>query len=82
MIRNGDICNKIRSLFPNIGECGTDMNIKFDIDLNSWVVDLKKDQHHLKTYIDANDVDSCLIGGKCIGLGIEVAQLQDNIKKV
>jgi len=56
--------------------------ISFDLDQNSWVVDLKKDKHHLKTYIEPNDVDACLVGGKCVGLGIEIAQLKDNITKV
>ena len=76
------ICKKIMELYPDIGECGIDINVTFDHTRDAWVVDLKKDHAHLKTYMDHPDADTCLIGKKCVGLGIEIAQLKGNIERL
>ncbi len=79
MLESQDICQKINTLFPEVGEFGKDIHVNFDSEKIFWVVDLKHKNRHLKTYVDSEDVDSCLVGGKCLGLGIEIAQLKDNI---
>ena len=82
MIDNEKLCEKIKELYPDIGECGMDVSVAYDDTQKAWTVHLKKDHHELKTYLEENDAESCMIGKKCVGLGIEVAQLRGNIERL
>ena len=77
-----ELCQKIQQLYPDIGECGINVDVNYDEDQNRWVVDLKKDQHHLKTFLEEGDAETCMEGRQCVSLGIEIAQLKDNITKM
>ena len=82
MIDNGTLCEKIRELYPDIGECGIDVKAEYDEGQKAWVVHLKKDHHGLKTYLEDGDAEKCMLGEKCLGLSIEVAQLKGNIERM
>lgn len=82
MIDKTQLCEKIREIYPDIGQCGIDMNVDYDTAQEKWVVDLKQDNHRLKTYLEDGDAELCLSGKQCVGLGIEIAQLRDNVEKV
>jgi uncharacterized protein (UPF0335 family) len=77
-----ELCSKIREIYPDIGECGIDVDANYDEKQNRWVVDLKKGRHHLKTYLEEGDAEACMQGRQCVSLGIEIAQLKDNIEKM
>ncbi|MFH2218684.1 MAG: hypothetical protein ABII68_03350 [Pseudomonadota bacterium] len=79
MIDKNKLCDKIQELYPDIGECGIDINVDYDEEQKTWVVDLKKDHHELKTFLESGDAESCMEGKQCVSLGIEIAQLRDNI---
>jgi hypothetical protein len=79
MIDKNQLCEKIREIYPDIGQCGIDVEVLFDANNQRWVVDLKKDHRHLKTYLEEGDAELCLAGKQCIGLSIEVAQLRGNL---
>jgi len=82
MIDKNTLCEKIREIYPDIGECGIDVDVAYDDAQNRWVVDLKKDDQHLKTYLEEGDAEFCLAGKQCVGLGIEIAQLRGNIERI
>jgi steroid delta-isomerase-like uncharacterized protein len=75
-----ELCDRIRSLYPEIGQCGIEVNVEFDEGKKIWAVDLKKDPHHLKTYLEPVDANTCMEGKQCVNLGIQIAQLVANIK--
>lgn len=75
-----ELCEKIRSLYPDIGECGIDLDVDYDETKKAWVVDLKKDQHELKTHLEPEDASMCMEGKQCVSLGIQIGQLKENIK--
>lgn len=75
-----ELCEKITSIYPDIGACGIDIDVVYDKEKKSWVVDLKKGAHELKHYLDVPDADSCLDGKQCVSLGLEIAQLKNNIE--
>jgi hypothetical protein len=77
-----ELCEKIRSLHPEIGECGIDLDVDWNDEKNTWVVDLKKDKHELKTHLEPEDADGCMDGKQCVSLGIQIAQLKANIESV
>jgi hypothetical protein len=75
------LCNQIRSIYPDIGACGIDVEVGWDEDSRAWVVDLRKDGHELMTYLNPDDVKRCLEGKECVHLGVQIAQLKGNITR-
>ena len=82
MIDKNELCEKIRKLYPNIGECGIDVNVDYDEEQQAWVVDLKKDHLKLKTFLEDGDAELCMLDKQCVSLGIEIAQLRDNLAQL
>jgi hypothetical protein len=82
MIDKKELCEKIRKLYPDIGECGIDVEADYDPREKTWVVHLKKNKQKLKTFLEEGDAEKCMLGQKCVGLGIEIAQLRANIERM
>jgi hypothetical protein len=82
MIDKNELCEKIRQLYPDVGECGIDVATEYDTSQKSWVVHLKKGSYRLKTFLEEGDAEKCMLGRKCVGLGIEIAQLRTNIERL
>jgi hypothetical protein len=76
------LCEKIRQLYPDIGQCGIDLDVVYDKAQKAWVVDLKKGRYELKTFLEDTDADQCMLGKQCVSLGIEIAQLRSNIERM
>lgn len=82
MLDKAQLCEKIREIYPDIGECGIDIDVEYDQQQKAWAVHLKKDRHELKHYLEAPDADACMEGKQCVSLGLEIAQLRDNIQQL
>jgi hypothetical protein len=80
MYSDKELCEKIRGIYPEIGECGIELAVRHDDAKKAWVVDLKKDEHELKHYLEPPDADACMEGKQCVALGLEIAQLRKNIQ--
>ncbi len=80
MPKKDELCQRIQSLYPDIGRCGIDVKVDFDEVKKAWVVDLKKGDHRLKTYLEPEDASTCMAGKQCVSLGLQIAQLVSNIK--
>jgi hypothetical protein len=82
MITQEELCKQIRMIYPDIGECGIDLNADYDGEMLRWAVTLKKDGRVLKTYLEPGDVEYCLLGKECLSLAIEINQLKDSIERM
>lgn len=82
MIDKNELCEKIRSIYPDIGECGVDITVDYDETKKVWIVDLKKNKFELKTHLEPEDADLCMAGKQCVGLGFQIAQLRSNIDRM
>jgi hypothetical protein len=82
MIDKDQLCEKIIALYPDIGQCGIDLNVEYDEEQKTWVVDLKKDKVELKTFLEEDDAEKCMGDQQCVSLGIEIAQLKANIERM
>jgi hypothetical protein len=79
MYSDQQLCSKISDMFPEIGECGINIQVTHDDDQKAWIVDLKKGSHELKHFLDYPDADNCMEGKQCVSLGLEIAQLKKHI---
>lgn len=75
-----ELCEKITAIYPEIGVCGIDIDVSYDKEKKSWVVDLTKGENNLKHYLEVPDADTCMDGKQCVSLGLEIAQLKKNIE--
>lgn len=39
-----EICQKIREIYPDIGVCGIDLDAVYDVEIDRWKVNLKRNQ--------------------------------------
>jgi hypothetical protein len=74
---NSELCEKIKEVFPDIGECGIDIDVDFDDETKSYIVHLEKGSKKIKTHLEPEDADTCMDGKQCIGLGIQIGQFRD-----
>ncbi len=81
MIDKTELCEKIVEIYPDIGECGIDIEVNYDAAQQRWVVGLEKDHHHVKTFLEKGDAELCLMGKQCVSLGIEISQLKDTAER-
>lgn len=76
------LCEKIRGIYPDIGECGIDVDVEYDEAKGAWIVNLKRDNRELKTHLEPEEADQCMEGKQCVSLGPQVAQLKANIERM
>ncbi|MDZ7695371.1 MAG: hypothetical protein U5R49_00080 [Deltaproteobacteria bacterium] len=77
-----ELCQKIKSIYPEIGECNMEVKVDFDAEKDAYVVNLEQGKHKLKTYLNPEDANDCMDGKQCVNLGVDIAQLKDRIDKV
>ncbi len=77
-----ELCEKIKEIYPDIGECGIDVDVEYDEKKKAWVVDLKKGKHELKTHLEPEEASDCMGGKQCVSLGLQIAQLRANIERM
>ena len=80
MFNKEELCSKIRSIYPEIGECGINVDVKWNEETKAWVVDLTAGEHELQTYLEPDDVTACMEGKQCVNLGFQIAQLKSNVQ--
>ena len=47
MYNERELCEKIRSLYPDIGQCGLDVQVSWNEPEKTWLVHLEKGTHTL-----------------------------------
>ena len=57
MIDRKELCEKIRQMYPDVGECGIDVEAQYDETEKTWVVHLKKGGFKLKTFLEEGDAE-------------------------
>ena len=76
-----ELCKKIQSVYPDIGECGIDVDVDYDDAQKAWVVSLKKGDNNIKHYLEEGDAALCMDAKQCVSLGLEIAQLKDTAER-
>lgn len=81
-IDNEILCERIKAIYPEIGECGIDLNATWNNDRKVWIVDFRSGEYALSTYLETEDADACMDGRKCPTLGDKIEDLKAEIMKV
>lgn len=81
MIDKAQLCEKIVAIYPDIGQCGIDVEVEYDDEQKRWVVGLEMGRHRVKTFLEDGDAELCLMGRQCVSLGIEINQLKDTAER-
>lgn len=79
---NQELCSKIQEIYPQIGECGIDVDVAYNEDKGAWIVHLKREDQELTTHLEPPDAQACMEGKECVSLGLQIGQLVDNIEKL
>lgn len=77
MYEKNELCEKIRSLYPELGHCGIDLAVDYDDMEKSWVVYINRGNYQVKHFLPNEDADVCMLGQRCVGLGLEIAQFRN-----
>jgi hypothetical protein len=77
MLDKKALCEKIISIYPDIGECGMDIDVDYDAEKQSTVIHLRRGNKTVKHYLPDEDAEACMAGKQCVALGVEIAQLRD-----
>ena len=77
MVDKAALCEKIKSIYPDIGECGIDIKVEYDDEKQVTVIYLLRGNKEVKHYLPDEDADSCMAGNQCVALGVEIAQMRD-----
>ena len=82
MNKQESLCEQIRAIYPEVGECGIDVKTNFDQKTGAWAVDLKQGEKSLRTYLEEEDTQACLEGKQCVNLSTQIGQLVANINSL
>ncbi len=82
MIDREQLCKKIMEIYPDIGRCGINLDVRYDEEKKAWVTHLEREGKALETYLDDDEIRACLDGKQCVSLGVHVAELSKNIKDI
>jgi hypothetical protein len=78
---NDTLCEKIKALHPEIGECGIDIKVDWDKDKKVWIIDFKSGEHQLTTHLAPEEANACMEDRQCPALTVKIATLKGNIIK-
>lgn len=67
---------KLKSIYPDIGKWGIDLEVDYDVSEQIWIVQLKKGDIELMTHLELEEAKSCMEGKQCVSLGLQVAELK------
>lgn len=67
---------KLKSIYPDIGKWGIDLEVDYDETEQIWIVQLKKGDIELRTHLELEEAKSCMEGKQCVSLGLQVAELK------
>ena len=74
MLSKEHVCERIASLYPDMGHCGDNLKVHWDGENQAWAVDFELHGQKIRHYLENEDAAACILHRQCIGLGIEFGQ--------
>ena len=76
MMDKAKLCDKIHEIYPDMGDCDSDLTVNWDLEQDAWAVEFYKGPHRIRHYLEDEDAEACLEDRQCVGLGIEFGQFR------
>lgn len=73
------LCERMKYLLPDLGECGIDFHLDWDSEKEKWMVTIWKNEKKVTTWIDENEADMCMDNKICVGLLSEIAKFKADV---
>ncbi len=77
-----ELYKKIQEIYPDIGQCGINLDVTYDEEKKAWVVNLERKGKRLSHYLDEEDIKACMEGRQCVALGIQVGELKRDVEEM
>ena len=61
-----ELCKKIQEIYPDIGQCGINLDVTYDEEKKAWAVNLERKGKRLSHYLDEEDIKACMEGRKTV----------------
>ncbi len=71
-----ELCERIKSIFPHVGDYGVDFDVERDALENRWQIRMKKGEKEYSAWIDEKEAGLCMEENTCIGLLADIAQFR------
>jgi hypothetical protein len=81
MIDNKELCETIKTIYPDVTACSIDVEVTWDDAENAYAVDLETDKRKVRHYLPAEDAELCMQGTQCASLGLEIGQFKEDKAK-
>ena len=75
------VCDQIRQIYPEVGECGIGVTVRYDEDKDAWIVGLSWEGRQVYTHLEPDDARACIEGDRCLSLGTQIGQLVDTARR-
>jgi hypothetical protein len=69
---------KIIEMYPEIIQHGFSVALHFNEQTNAYIVAFTRGRNVLTTHLEKKDADECMMGIKCVYLGVQIAQFIKN----
>ncbi len=73
---------KIEQIYPDIGQCGINLDVDYDEGKKAWVVHIERKGKKLDHYLDEEDLNACMEGRQCVALGIQIGELKKDVEEM
>ena len=72
------LAGAIAALYPEIARHGIAVSLADDPATDSWLVTLSHGGNTLSTHLERQDAATCVLGGACVGLGVQIGRFVEN----
>jgi len=76
-----ELRNKVLEMYPEIGKHDVAVALTFDSSKNAYILTFSRGKDFLATHLEKTDADECMLGIKCIYLGVQVSQFIKNFEE-
>lgn len=73
-VKASELLAKIREIYPEIEKNNIQISCYYEEKTEAWKVVFEYGDHSLETLLDKTDVEDCLVGKKCVHMGVQVGR--------
>lgn len=76
------LCERVKEIYPAIGECGKEAPVTWSPLEHGWVIQVQEKLFRLNEFLEFLDAAKCVHGDKCVALGRQIERLRKELRKI